>query len=136
MGNGFVLEAVNLALRSDPSPQVVHRGCVVVSLNQFFFQESGDRPRDRDPRPLRTPSSATRDAYFDSAANGHWFVTALSIDTDPATGAVRRPSRACTCGQREQRSNRNLADLFNRDDERDGHHARSRRVAPASVTSR
>jgi hypothetical protein len=90
VGNGFVLEAVNLALRIRPASGTT--GAAVVSLNQFFFQESAIvRATDTTPARYGHFVGDPR-AYFD-AANGHWFVTVLSIDIDPATGEFLGRSR-------------------------------------------
>ena len=90
VGNGFVLEAVNLALRIRPSSGTP--AGAVVSLNQFFFQESAIvRATATTPAHFGHFVSDPR-AYYD-AANGHWFVTVLSIDTDPTTGDFLGRSR-------------------------------------------
>src|SRR3954470_43154 len=68
VGNGFVLEAVNLALRIRPASGAT----AVVSLNQFFFQESAIvRATATTPARFGHFVSDPR-AYYD-AANGHWF---------------------------------------------------------------
>ena len=90
VGNGFVVEAVNLALRVRPASGAA--GAAVVSLNRFFFDESAIvRATATTPAHFGHFVSDPR-AYYD-AANGHWFVTVLSIDTNPATGAFVGRSR-------------------------------------------
>ncbi|HMC76332.1 MAG TPA: hypothetical protein VKH34_04340 [Vicinamibacterales bacterium] len=84
VGNGFVVEAVNLALRVRTA---AGGAGATVSLNRFFFNESAiDRTTGRAGRFLSDPK-----AYYD-AENQRWFVTILSIATDPATGNLRPQS--------------------------------------------
>jgi hypothetical protein len=90
VGNGYVVEAVNLALRIRPATGAT--GASVVSLNRFFFDESGIvRATATTPAKYGHFVSDPR-AYF-HAATGHWFVTILSIDTNPATGGFVGRSR-------------------------------------------
>jgi hypothetical protein len=90
VGNGYVVEAVNLALRIRPATGAT--GAAVVSLNRFFFQESGIiRATATTPAKYGHFVSDPK-AYF-HAATGHWFVTILSIDLDPNTGAFQGRSR-------------------------------------------
>ena len=90
VGNGYVVEAVNLALRVRPASGAA--GAAVVSLNRFFFDESAIvRATATTPAHYGHFVSDPR-AYYD-VANGHWFVTVLSIDTNPATGAFVGRSR-------------------------------------------
>jgi hypothetical protein len=79
VGNGFIVEAVNLALRVRP---VSGATAGVVSLNKFFV---GDSAIIRSGPTFGRFVSDPR-AYFDAAAQ-RWFVTALTIATNPATGA-------------------------------------------------
>ncbi len=89
VGNGFVLEAVNLALRVRTTGGDV--AASTVSLNRFFASESAIvRPTATTPgRSGRFMSDPK--AYFD-VANQRWFVTVLTIATDPATGNFRPQS--------------------------------------------
>jgi hypothetical protein len=85
VGNGFVVEAVNLALRIRRATGAT--GAAVVSLNRFFFQESAIvRAAGSTPAHYGRFVSDPR-AYY-HAATGHWFVTVLSIATNPASGAL------------------------------------------------
>jgi hypothetical protein len=79
----YVLEAVNLALRVRP---ITGANASVVSLNQFFFQESAI-VRATATTPARFGRFVSDPKAYYHAATGHWFVTALSIATDSATGA-------------------------------------------------
>ena len=90
VGNGYVIEAVNLALRirlASGAP-----GGAVVSLNRFFFQESAI-VRATATTPARFGHFVSDPKAYYHAATGHWFVTVLSIDIDPATGAFQGRSR-------------------------------------------
>ncbi len=79
VGNGFVLEAVNTALRvrrTDGSTAVA-----TVALNPFFgLAVSIDRATGRFG-----PFTSDPKAYFDIDTQ-RWFVTLLEIDQDPVTG--------------------------------------------------
>ena len=81
VGNGFVLESVNLAIALyTPGGTLIGTD----SLNDFF----GLAPailRTATP-PVFGPFLADPRAYYDSNT-GHWFFTSTEIDTDPATGA-------------------------------------------------
>lgn len=83
VGNGYVLEAVNLALRVRPVSG--GPGAGVVSLNRFFFQESAI-VRATATTPARYGRFVSDPKAYYNAATGHWFVTVLSIGTNPATG--------------------------------------------------
>jgi len=80
VGNGFVLEAVNTALRvrrTDGST-----AAATVALNQFFGLPAAiDRTSG-----LFGPFTTDPKAYFDSDTQ-RWFVTMLEIDQDPVSGA-------------------------------------------------
>lgn len=79
VGNGFVLESVNLAVAAyltDGTP------IGIASLNDFF----GLLPAiQRTNPPVYGPFLSDPRAYYD-APTGRWFLTVLEIDTDPATG--------------------------------------------------
>ncbi len=81
VGNGFVLDGVNLALRvrrADGSAALP-----VVSLNRFFVGDSAIvRSIPRFGRFVSDPK-----AYYD-AVHQRWFATALTIATNPNTGAL------------------------------------------------
>jgi hypothetical protein len=81
VGNGFVVESVNLALRvrlvNGTSPSSV------VSLNQFLV---GDSAIVRSTPPAFGRFVSDPKAYYDSR-DQRWFVTALTIATNAATGA-------------------------------------------------
>ncbi len=81
VGNGFVLDAVNLALRVrtvDGTP-----ASPAVSLNRFFVGDSAIiRSIPRFGRFVSDPK-----AYYD-ATHQRWFATALTIATSPDTGAL------------------------------------------------
>jgi hypothetical protein len=83
VGNGFVLESVNLAIAAyTPTGTLL----AIDSLNDFF----GLAPailRTVSP-PVFGPFTSDPRAYYD-ASTGRWFVTVLEIDTDPATGAFK-----------------------------------------------
>ena len=92
----------------------------------LFLRRIGDRSRDRDdPRPFGHFVSDPR-AYFD-VANGHWFVTVLSIDTNPATGAFVGRSRVHVA-VRGTPIRPGPGGSINRDDEWDRRHGRPRRL--------
>jgi hypothetical protein len=82
VGNGYVLETVNLAVRvksaadgADLTP--------TTPLNEFF----GFAPAVVRSTPLvYGPDVGDPRCYYDSASN-RWFVTAFEADTDPATRA-------------------------------------------------
>ena len=79
VGNGYVLESVNLALAvyktGGTSP-------TITSLNDFF----GLLPAIvRTVPPVYGPFLSDPRAYFD-AKTQRWFLTILEIDTDPTTG--------------------------------------------------
>jgi hypothetical protein len=90
VGNGWIVEAVNLALRVRPASGAGN--AAVVSLNRFFFQESAI-VRATATTPARYGHFVSDPKAYFHAATGHWFVTALSIDTNPATGALVGRSR-------------------------------------------
>ncbi|MEO8076666.1 MAG: hypothetical protein ABI818_10080 [Acidobacteriota bacterium] len=90
VGNGFVVEAVNLALRVDRVGGAPVGG--VVSLNRFFFNESAI-VRATATTPTRYGHFVSDPKAYFHAATGHWFVTVLSIDVNPATGALLGRSR-------------------------------------------
>ncbi len=79
VGNGFVLEAVNLALRVRST---VGATAQTVSLNKFFV---GDSAFQRSIRQYGRFVSDPK-AYYD-AAHQRWFATVLTIATNPNTGA-------------------------------------------------
>lgn len=80
VGNGLVLEAVNLAIRVRST---TGRAAQTVSLNKFFVGDSAII--SGIPRYGRFVSDPK--AYFD-AVHRRWFATVLTIATDPNTGAL------------------------------------------------
>jgi hypothetical protein len=80
VGNGYVLESVNLALAVYTA---TGSQLAIDSLNHFFGLPSVIL-RTANP-PVYGPFLADPRAYFD-AASGRWFLTVLEIDVDPATG--------------------------------------------------
>jgi hypothetical protein len=81
-GNGFVVEAVNLAV-SVYSTSGTQLG--IAALNTFL----GLAPaidRSSNP-PVFGPFASDPRVYYD-APTGHWFLSLLEIDTDPSTGAL------------------------------------------------
>ncbi|MEP6592466.1 MAG: hypothetical protein ABJC51_02170, partial [Acidobacteriota bacterium] len=80
VGNGLVLEAVNLAIRVRSTAGA---SAQVVSLNKFFVGDSAIiRSIPRYGRFVSDPK-----AYYD-AVHQRWFATALTIATDPNSGAL------------------------------------------------
>lgn len=80
VGNGYVLEAINTALRvrrTDGSVAVP-----TVGLNAFF----GLAPAIDRSTGLYGPFTSDPKAYYDRDTE-RWFVTMLEIDQDPSTGA-------------------------------------------------
>ena len=82
IGNGFVVEAVNLAV-SVYSTSGTPLG--IAALNGFL----GLKPAiDRSSTPpVYGPFTSDPRVYYD-APTGHWFLSVLEIDTDPSTGAL------------------------------------------------
>jgi len=86
-GNGFMLEAINLAVTvyADPSFQLTP----VISLNRFF----GLAPaidRTKNP-PIFGPFLSDPRCHYDPET-GRWFLTTLEIDLNPFTGAFGQRS--------------------------------------------
>jgi len=87
VGNGFVLESVNTAIRVRNGTGGVLAG--PIALNQFFGLA---------PEFKRTPPVAFGDfttdpkCYFDDAAD-RWFLTAVQLSVVPATGAFEGHSK-------------------------------------------
>ena len=87
VGNGFVLEIINTALRVYTTSGSTLTG--TTAINQFF---------NLQPEVVRTTplvfgnSTADPRCYFDSSTN-RWFLTVLEIDLDPSTAASLSPSR-------------------------------------------
>jgi hypothetical protein len=80
VGNGFVLEAVNTALRVRTTGGGV--AMATVSLNEFFNLAPAIL---RSTPPVYGPFTTDPKAYYD-ADTQRFFVTMLAIDQDPATG--------------------------------------------------
>ncbi len=80
VGNGFVVEAVNLAIAVYNTSGT---RLALESLNKFFGLASAIV---RTPPVTYGPFTSDPRAYYD-ASTGRWFVTLLEIDTDPSTGA-------------------------------------------------
>ncbi len=80
VGGGYVLEAVNTALRV----RTLNGGTALatVSLNKFFGLHSAIV---RSTPPVYGEFTSDPKAYYD-ADTQRWFVTMLEIDQDPATG--------------------------------------------------
>jgi len=88
VGNGFVVEGVNLALRVRTTSG---GAAATVSLNRFFVGDSAIvRATPTTPARFGRFISDPK-AYFDNA-NQRWFVTVLTIATDPVTGGFRPES--------------------------------------------
>jgi len=87
VGNGFVLEPVNLALRvysaSTGAPL-----SVTTALNQFFNQKPGVT---RSTPPVFGDFLSDPKCYFDPA-DQRWFVTVLQIGLNPATADFVAPT--------------------------------------------
>lgn len=81
VGNGFILESVNLALAVYKTGGTTP--LAIDSLNDFFKLDSAIL-RTATP-PTYGPFLSDPRAYFD-AATGRWFLTILEIDTDSTTG--------------------------------------------------
>ncbi|HWD00830.1 MAG TPA: hypothetical protein VG456_28935 [Candidatus Sulfopaludibacter sp.] len=80
VGNGYVVEAVNLAAAVYDTSGALVAG--PVDLNSFY----GLPPAIiRAPVPQYGPFLSDPRIYYD-AATGRWFMTVLEIDTNPATG--------------------------------------------------
>lgn len=80
VGNGFVLEAVNTAIRVRRTDGTI--ASATVGLNQFFgLAYAIDRTTGKFG-----PFTSDPKAYYD-LDTGRWFVTLLEIDQDPDTGA-------------------------------------------------
>src|SRR5262249_8967463 len=87
VGNGFVLESINTALRvyhADGSP-----ASDVIAINPFFHLAS-EVIRTSTP-PVFGDFTSDPKCYFD-APTGRWFLTILQSDIDPATGDFTGPS--------------------------------------------
>lgn len=81
VGNGFVLEAVNTAIRIRRTDGSV--AARTVGLNAFFGLPVAI---NRGANPVTFgPFTSDPKAYYD-LDTGRWFVTLLEIDQDPATG--------------------------------------------------
>ena len=86
VGNGYVVEAVNLAIRVRSTS-----GSVLVpakGLNEFFNLAPAIV---RSTPPVYGPFISDPKCYYDQDAK-RWFVTVLEIDTNPATGDLLRKS--------------------------------------------
>lgn len=86
VGNGFVLESINTALRvyhTDGSP-----ASDVVAINPFFNLHS---EIIRSTPPVFGDFTSDPKCYYD-APTGRWFLTVLQADTDPATGNFTGPT--------------------------------------------
>jgi hypothetical protein len=86
VGNGFVLESINTALRAyhtDGSP-----ASGVIAINPFFNLAS---EIIRSNPPVFGDFTSDPKCYYD-APTGHWFVTILQADVDPATGNFTGPT--------------------------------------------
>jgi hypothetical protein len=87
VSNKFVLDTINTALEVRSPSGALLSG--PTAINQFF----GLTPEvDRTTVTFGAFSSDPK-CYFDPDT-GHWFLTVLEIDTDPATGAEIGPSHA------------------------------------------
>ncbi len=81
VGNGFVLEVVNTALRTFSTTGAKLSG--VTTINSFF----GLPPEIIRSTPrVFGPFTSDPKCYFD-AATGRWFLTVLELDTNSSTGA-------------------------------------------------
>ena len=82
VGNGYVVEAVNTAIRVRKTDGTIP--VPAVGLNAFFnLAPSIDRSTG-----VYGPFTSDPKAYYD-ADTQRWFVTMLEIDQDPATGALQ-----------------------------------------------
>lgn len=85
VGNGFVLESVNDVLRvygTDGTPKTG-----VVDLNTFY----GYPAAINRTTGVRGPTVTDPSCYFD-AETQRWFQTVLTLDTNPANGALTGPN--------------------------------------------
>ncbi len=82
VGNGYVLESVNLALAVYTTGGT---SLGIASLNDFFSLAPAIL-RTATP-PVYGPFLSDPRAYFD-APTSRWFLTVLEIDTDPTTGGL------------------------------------------------
>ncbi|HSQ82271.1 MAG TPA: hypothetical protein VLU54_14245 [Casimicrobiaceae bacterium] len=82
VGNGYVVEAVNTAIRVRSTGGSIL--VPAVGLNEFF----GLAPAIDRSTGIYGPFTSDPKAYYD-ADTGRWFVTMLEIDQDPATGAFQ-----------------------------------------------
>jgi hypothetical protein len=80
VGNGYVLETVNTAIRVRKTDGSI--ATPTVALNEFFKLA----PAINRTTGVFGPFTSDPKAYFDVDAQ-RWFVTLLEIDQDPATGA-------------------------------------------------
>ena len=80
VGNGFVVEAVNLAISVYSTAGVPYG---ITGLNNFLGLPVSIN-RAANP-PVYGPFTSDPRLYYD-APTGHWFLTLLEIDTNPATG--------------------------------------------------
>lgn len=87
VGNGFVMESINTALQVYNTSGVAQTP--TIALNQFF----GLTPEIIRANPL-VFGDFTSDpkCYYDSANGGHFFLTLLQADVDPATGGFLGPT--------------------------------------------
>jgi hypothetical protein len=82
VGNGFVVEAVNLAVAVYSTSGTLIAG--PAGLNEFL----GLAPTIlRTTPPVYGPFTSDPRVYYD-APTGRWFLTLLEIDADPGTGAL------------------------------------------------
>lgn len=82
-GNGFVVEAVNDVMNifdSAGNPLIT-----AASLNQFFYGEHAIR---RSPLPFVFGHSVTDPTVYFDHDTQRWFITVLTLDTNPATGQL------------------------------------------------
>ncbi len=84
VGNGFVLEVINAALRVfTTTGTAATAATATTALNQFLRLKPAIT---RSKPPVFGDFVSDPKCYFDSAT-GHWFLTALQIDLNPQTGA-------------------------------------------------
>ena len=110
MGNGYVVEAVNLAVAVYSTAGTP---LALASLNDFFNLAP---PILRTATPLvYGPFTSDPRVYYDSTT-GHWFLTMLEIDTNPATGDLLTHSGHFRCGESIERSYAGAWNIFSFDD--------------------
>ncbi len=114
VGNGFVVETVNTAIRARNAAGTVLADAT--PLNQFF----GLAPEIDRTNVIFGDFTSDPKCYFDQAAN-RWFVTLLELDVDPPTGGFTGGSHLLIAVSATGDPTRSW-NLFSLNTTNDGHH--------------